>query len=271
MKDVAVVVLSCDKNEELWPIFKHCLDKYWPSHPNTYLLTETIESPDIKTINIDYPISQWSRRIRESLELVPENKVVFICDDCFLDKPVNVEKLEKCFDMLSLDNTASINFELLVDYRDIECPFEGFKLKSYESAYVVSFLCGIWNKDKLISLLSDKDIDPWTLEVEQNHKNYQYYQTVDDKILSWFRDGSGENAAVRHGRWMHGVEDFLKKENIEVDYQKKGFWSYGFWEKYIELRQQLDHAEDLVARANKKIEEYKQELTDMWNQETSKK
>lgn len=271
MKNVAIAVFSCDNNDELWPAFMHCLDKYWPNHPKTYLLTETLKSPLMKTINKNYPLSEWSKRIRESLKEIPEDKVVFICDDCFLNQPVNTEKFERCNDMLSLDNTASINFEMLVDYRDLECPFEGFKLKSYNSSYVVSFLCGIWNKDKLISLLSDKDIDPWRLEIEQNHKNFQYYQNVDTKILSWFRDGSGENAAVRQGRWMHGVEDFLNNENITVNYEKKGFWSYGFWEKYIELRKQYDELEDIINEKTKERDLLLKEIDEIWDQEKNKK
>ena len=267
MNDVAVVVFSCDKNEELWPIFYQCLEKYWPNHPHTYLLTETINSPIMETITLNYDLDHWTNRMRESLKMIPNNKIVFICDDCFLKEPINMDKFSRCFEILSKDNTASINFELLDDYRDKECPYEGFRLKSKESSYVVSFLCGLWNKDKLIDILSVKDCSPWKLEMEQIHKDFDYYQNVNEKILSWFRDGGGENAAIRQGKWMHGIEDFLKSENLEVDFSKKGFWSENFWKEYREIYGHIDEMNKIIEESQIKLEQYQKELRELVDKE----
>ena len=221
LNDVAIVVFSCDKNEELWPIFMHCLNKHWENHPNVYLLTETLQSDEMKTINHDYDLSLWTKRIRESLMDIPENKIIFICDDCFIDLDVDVKKLKDCFNILK-DNVACVQFELSFEEHDEPCEYPGFKKKTQDSMIRVSLLCGLWQKDKLIEVISE-DCDPWAIEAKQDDKGFDYYQVCDHKIISWWHDGPYENGAVRSGKWQHGVEEFLEREEITVDFSKKGF------------------------------------------------
>ena len=92
MDDLAIVCFSCDKNDEVWPTFKILLDRYWKDHPITYLLTETHKCSFMNTINYNYPLNEWTTRIIKSLQDIEENKILFICDDCFLDNYVNIEK-----------------------------------------------------------------------------------------------------------------------------------------------------------------------------------
>ena len=74
----------------------------------------------------------------------------------------------------------------------------------------------------LLKLLEEDD-NPWWLEYRQNLKGLKVLQVTDKKVLTWYNDGFGGNGAIKMGHWQHGVEDFLKKENIEVDFSKKGF------------------------------------------------
>ena len=224
MNDLAIVVFSCDKNEELWPVIRTLLDKYWTDHPKAYLLTETKSSPLFETIVYNYELQYWTLRIRECLKLIDASKVLFICDDVFLNAPVNMEKLNKCIELLNNNsNLASINLETFYDQNDVNTIYPGFRKKTPNSLFVLSFLCGIWDKDKLIDLLSDKICDPWTLEDDQNYKDYDYYIVTDDKVLSWFRDGPYEMGAIYRGKWNKDVVEFLEKENIKVDFSKRGF------------------------------------------------
>ena len=225
MNNLAIVIFSCDKNEELWPIFYHCLNKYWNNHPKTYLLTETIQSSYFDTINYNYDVEQWSKRIRYSLNDIKEDNIIFICDDCFLDKEVNLEKLEKSIEILENDGYSNIQFELCYDGADIDSKYPGFKDKTIYSAYKFSFLCGLWKKEKLIDILK-VDGNPWDIECSQKYDpdKHKFMEISDEKVISWFNDGYGGNGAVKYGRWRPSVVDFLKKENIEVDFSKKGFF-----------------------------------------------
>ena len=71
-----ILVLSCDKNTELFEPFRHCLEKYWPNHPEVYYLMNTIRNPFYKTICIDYPLEEWTKEVRECLEQIPDNQIM---------------------------------------------------------------------------------------------------------------------------------------------------------------------------------------------------
>ncbi len=222
MNDLAIVCFSCDKNDEVWPTFMTCLDKYWPNHPVTYLFTETLNSPLMKTINHDFPLDEWTTRIYLSLEDIPESKVIFICDDCFLDDYVNLDKLKQCYDIVK-DNVAYVNLELSFDPRDLDCEYPGFKKKGPDSSFRLSLLCGLWDKRKLMDILYLKECSPWRLEGAQHMLNYDIYQVDKVKALSWFRDGPKQCGAKYSGRWAKELPEFLAKEGIEMDLTKKGF------------------------------------------------
>ena len=222
MDDLAIVCFSCDKNEEVWPTFKILLDRYWENHPKTYLLTETLNSPLMETINYDYPLNKWTKRIYKSLKDIKENKIIFICDDCFLDNYVNIEKLKKCLEILK-DNVAYINLELSFDQNDGICEYEGFKKKMPNSSFKLSLLCGLWDKYKLMDILSVNECSPWALEADQIINGYDVYQVDKVKVLSWFRDGPKQCGAKYAGKWALELPEFLKKENITMNLEKKGF------------------------------------------------
>ncbi|MBQ3307201.1 MAG: hypothetical protein IJG68_03295 [Bacilli bacterium] len=262
MDDFGIVVFSCDKNEEVWPVFKHCIDKYWKNHPKIYLLTETKKCKDIKTICKDYELNKWTRRIRESLAEIPKKNVLFICDDCFLNQEVNIIKLNQSINLLNHDNVACVQYEVSGDPNDIDCEYLGFKKKTPESTYVVSFLCGIWEKEKLIDIL-EGDYNPWDLECKQISKGYDYYQVTNKKILSWYRDGLGDNAALRQGKWMPGIKEFLSQENIDTDLTKKGIWPDNYWPRVFGLYDLIDEKKELIEREKIELDKLQNELYEL--------
>lgn len=270
MNNLAIVVFSCDKNEECWPLFIHCLDKYWSNHPKVYLLTETKKDDNFISITKNYKLDHWTKRIRESLEEIKESHILFICDDCFLNKEINQNKLEKALTLLERDNTANVNLELLPDFSTIPAEIEGFTKKTNNSTYKVSLLCGLWNKDKLINILKIKDCNPWEVEKDNNDLGYDYYITEKDKILSWYRDGPGDNAAIRQGKWMHGIEVFAKKEKVKVDFNKKGFWTQGYWEKYIRLLSKIEKLDKEIKEKQEEHDKYEKAFYNLIEEEKKK-
>lgn len=223
MEDFAIVIFSCDKNDDLWPVFNHCLNKYWKDHPITYMFTETKKCDLFKTINFDIPLEKWSLRMRQSLGMVKENKILFICDDVFLKEKVNTKKLKEALELLK-DDVASIQLELSISKFDVKTEHKGFRRKTAYSPYKVSFFCGLWQRDKLIDIL-DGEKNPWVKENTADPKNYTYYQISGEKILSWFNDSTGHNGAIKFGDWQNGIYDFLEKEGLEdeVDFSRRLF------------------------------------------------
>lgn len=217
---MVILVASCDKNTETFDAFHHCIEKYWSNHPEIIYATETEINPYYKTITHDIPLENWTKRIRMTLNDIDDEQILFMIDDCFIRDYVDTGRIEYLKDKLR-GNIAVFNFEKSFDSNDIETDIIGFKKRQHNSVYEVSLMCGLWQKDKLLKVL-EKDCNPWQIEGEQNNYGFDYYINTADYIIDWgYR--TFIPSGIFKGRWCKEVIDFFEKENIEVDYSKKGF------------------------------------------------
>lgn len=224
-KDMVILVLSCDKNEELFEPFRVCLEENWGSHPKVIYATETIRNPYYETICFDFPLSQWTKRIRKTLECIQTDKILIMIDDLFIRKPVTTDRIEYALDHLT-GNIACFNFEKSFDEQDMDVGLEGFLKRKLGSSFEVSIFCGLWDKQKLYNVL-DRDCDPWTIEEKQDNKGYEYYINSGDYIIDWGYK-TWNPTGVFKGKWMPETVDFLKSKGIEVDFSKKGVHGHDF-------------------------------------------
>lgn len=215
-----ILVLSCDKNADTFTPFHHCLEKYWTGHPEVIYSTETAVNPYYKTICKGYPLGQWTKRVRETLAEIDDGKVLVMVDDYFIRQPVDKKRLKYAEEQIG-GNIAVLNFEKAYDPNDTETALDGFKKRQHGANYEVSIMCGLWQKEKLIAVL-DRDCDPWTIELEQDNKGFDYYINSGEYII----DGgykTWQYMGLKRGKWCKEVVPFFDKEGIEVDYSIRGF------------------------------------------------
>lgn len=217
---MVIVVCSCDKDEDLFYPFYHCMEKYYPNHPKIIYSTETIKNPYYETINKNYPLEKWTKRIRETLKEIPDNEILLMIDDIFIRKPVDTKRIDYARANLK-GNIAMFNFEKVFNPDDKESGLNGWKIRQKGSEYELSIMCGLWNKEKLIHIL-EKDSDPWSVEYNQDTKGYDYYINSGDYIIDWGYKTFNPVGVVK-GKWAREIVDFFKKEGIEIDYEKRGF------------------------------------------------
>lgn len=217
---MVIIVSSCDKNEDIFYAFYHCMEKYWKEHPEIIYVTETIQNPYYKTINKNYPIELWTKRMREALEEIEDKHVLLMADDLFIREKVDTKRLKEA-DKLVKDNVALVNLEKCFNENDKEVA-PGFKMRTKGSAYELSLMCGIWDREKLIHVL-DKDIDCWSIEYNQDTKGYDYLINGGDFIINFGYEYM-KHCGLKKGKWCREVIPFFEKENIDIDYMKRGFY-----------------------------------------------
>lgn len=215
-----ILVLSCDKNEDIFEVFHHYIEKHWKNHPEIIYATESIINPYYKTICKNYALDKWSKRIRETLKEIDDNKILIMIDDCFIRKEVDKERIKYASDNLK-GNIAMFNFEKSFDSNDKESDIDGFKLRPKGSAYELSLMCGLWDKDKLIDILEGEH-NPWEIEYNQDTKGYDYYINSGDYIIDWGYK-TWYPVGLFKGKWCKETVEFLKSEGIEIDYERRGF------------------------------------------------
>ena len=217
---MTILVCSCDKDDDLFEPFHHCMEKYYPTHPEIIYATESIKNPYYKTICKNYPLDKWTKRIRETLKEIDDNEILLMIDDIFIRKPVDTKRIDYARVNL-MGNIACFNFEKVFNLDDQESGLNGWKIRKKGSPYELSLMCGLWDKEKLLKIL-ENDSDPWTVEYRQDTKGFDYLINSDNYIIDWGYE-TFKHVGVVKGKWAREIIPFFEKEGIKVDYEKRGF------------------------------------------------
>lgn len=215
-----IVVMSCDKNEDLWFPFHYCMEKYWKLHPEIIYSTETKVNPYYKTICNDLPIEKWTRRVYELVKSLKCDHIILMIDDLFLRDYVN-----NFYIKLLADNVggvvAAFNFEKSFDPQDI--PLGDFiSIRNPKGKWKTSVMCQLWRRRQMLEIFNC-DMTPWDFESVNDGKDYIYLISRQGNFMNW---GYGDRKwfGIRKGKWCRECKDFFDKEGIEIDYSIRGFY-----------------------------------------------
>ena len=215
-----IVVMSCDKNEDLWKPFYLCMEKYWKGHPEIIYSTETKVNPYYKTICRNYPIDKWTLRVRDTIKDLPCKHILLMVDDLFIREQVDndfIWDLQKYF----VQNVASINFEFSFDKDDI--PYDKYlMIRNPYGKFKLSCMCQMWKKSYMLKLFT-KAYDPWIFEKKNEHKFFAYLISRNGDFLNWGKKREDWRWGVVKGKWTRECKEFFDKEGIEIDYSIRGF------------------------------------------------
>ena len=215
--DVSVLVMSCDSYEDCWKPFFTLKEKYWQDCPyKTYICTETKDCKYATTLK---HIGAWTKRIRESLKEIDTKYIILMLEDYFLREKVDQKRIESVINNFQED-ASCYSLRNWWDKKDYSN--DGFTLRKNKTPYLNSCQIKIHNKDKLLETLN-KDMTPWEWETTIIDSPYKFYENRADNIFyygykdyKWF--------GIRKGKWCREVVSFFEKENINMDYSKRGFY-----------------------------------------------
>lgn len=215
-----ILVLSCDKNEDIFDAFHHCMEKYYPTHPEIIYAMETKKNPYYKTICKNYPLEQWTKRIRETLKEIDDEQILLIMDDFFIRQPVDTERIKYLSTQLK-GNIATFCFEKSYDVNDEETDVIGMKKRQHGAEYEVAINCGLWQKGKLMDILKG-EYTPWQVEYNRDNCGYDYYINSGEYIIDWGYV-TWIPTGLFKGRWCKNIIPFFEKEGIKIDYERRNF------------------------------------------------
>ena len=215
-----ILVMSCDKNEDLWLPFHLCIEKYWKDHPQVIYSTETKTNQYYKTIAKDYPIGKWTKRVRDTVKELECDNVLIMVDDLFIRKHVDTE-LIKCAESYIGGIIGGVNLEKKFDTNDIRLDYL-VSLRNYYGKFKTSVMCQIWSKRAILDIFSCEK-DPWTFEKDNQSLNYLFLISNYGNFIEW---GYSERKwfGIRKGKWCKECKEFFDKENIKIDYSIRGFY-----------------------------------------------
>jgi hypothetical protein len=207
-----LLVLSCDKYEYCWKPFFTLLEKYYPNHPECYLVCESKKSSYCKTINVKS--DSWTNRFRKALEKIKDEQVLVMLDDFFIRGPVDEKRIEK---IKFTDDIICYNFEQ--EYREPALRCREWDIQKDNEVYLNSCQPTIWNRKKLIERLQE-DKTPQDWEWTRVKSPYIHFINNQGLIIDIGKTYDMNWGIVR-GKMSKECMEFLKKEGLEIEYEKQ--------------------------------------------------
>jgi hypothetical protein len=230
-----LIVLSCDKNEDLWPLFFKFFKKNWESFSGSILLNTESKSYNHEGLNIER-IDQsfnsnhnWSYRFIQNLSSVEEEFVLLLMDDYFLNDKVDTKKVNEALEFMERDsNIACINFLPTNKEYKSDTYLGDYVLVPKNHKFRMNLQAAVWRKTTLLKYIRRHE-NPWQFEIwgsirikRYNHKIY-HLQPQAKKVFIYHTGG-----VIADGKWRgKEVCDFLYNEGYELDYNIRGIYEAG--------------------------------------------
>ena len=218
---MTILIMSCDKNKDLFLPFHHCISKYWKDHPRIVYSLETTTNPYYKTINKNYGLDKWTRRVYETIQEIDDDYILLTIDDLFIREKVDTQRLLGLCEYLK-DNVASINLEFAFDKQDTPLNSE-LLARNKNGMYKLSCMCQIWQRKALLDLFNC-DKNPWQFEKDNLAKDYDFLISKNGDYLNWGKRKDNWRWGIIKGKWSYECKEFFDKEGILIDYEKRGFF-----------------------------------------------
>lgn len=218
--ELAILVVSCDKYSDLWPIFFELKRRKWPDCKyKIYLGTNNLKTQidGVKNICIGDDVS-WAENVKKMLFNICEEYVLMLLEDFFIDRRIESTNIDGAWTFMARNNIDCLRLEPLPPPAKIlDRKLQLGKLNP-KAPYFVSTQPAIWKRDVLISLLRE-GYSAWDFEqknsmIYANGCEYNFWGTK--KYIFHHKNG------VERGKYYTSTIKLLKKEKIQFDIVKRG-------------------------------------------------
>lgn len=228
-ENCTLLVNSCDSYADCWDGFFQLLKIQWPGFSMPIVLnTETadysFEGLNIRTLGNGNRKENWGSRLLRTLKSINTKYVLFCLDDFYLDSPVLVDEVEKCYSWME-ENPRIAYFSFLPtdDRNNVESKeYSGYERRPQRGEYRLNCQFALWNRDYLISYVRPHE-SPWEWELYGSKRSSRYkeemYTICSNKspVFSYINGGM-----IMRGRWnLSRVEPLITKYGLSLDLSKR--------------------------------------------------
>lgn len=218
VKNIPLLVVSCDRYADLWRPFFYVFRKRWPDCPFPFYLGTNhliCREPNVKTITVGDDIN-WATGVQNMLEQIDSTHVVFFLEDFFLtgrvDTPaverlvaIALEKKPACLRLAPLPYPTPLPKETIQGYPDIG-------IVEPDLPYRVSAQPAIWRTDSLIKLLVP-GFNIWEFE----HLGTLMSKEMPEEFLGPLKPYIIYDHALEKGKWKPAGLRICREAGIEPD------------------------------------------------------
>lgn len=219
-KELSIIIYSCVKNSDMWPIFIKLFRKFWAGCPYEVVLLTDKLCQGYMVDGFDRIIEKddvWAKMILNAVNEIRTPYVMLWMDDYLLCDYVNNEIMEEMLKKAQMYSVANL--------RLMESPIIPYKVWSvdnefgyYEAgtAYSISTQVGIWSVEFLKKSIK-QEWSAWDFErrgsIEIHEDSFPYLVSL--KYTFPYEE------AIRRGKWMDNGVRLCKRNGIKLDFNKR--------------------------------------------------
>jgi hypothetical protein len=213
MSQLSILILSCDRYSDLWPVFFKLFEKYWPDCPYpVYLGTNEKQfyRPNINLLRIGVD-EGWALGAKRMLEFIQSDYVLIILEDFFFFRTVDTQQVTMLFKALVGLNGAYLRLRPFPS-PDSKTFHPNIGLIEHGAPYRVALQAAIWKKDVFLHLLTPGE-NPWQMELRGTVRSEQ----MTESFYSVWQPVFYYHAGVTKGEWTTSALRQLRQEGILPD------------------------------------------------------
>ena len=198
----SLLVISCDRYDDLWLPFFTLFHKHWPDCPYPLFLGTNHKRYDderVTTIPIGEDLS-WAQGARLMLNAIESEYAITFLEDFLIEKPVDTEKIERLVEIARIEKLGCLRLAAgqplaYAPTRPAE-GYPGLGVVEPGEPYRVSAQVAIWHRPTLEKFLIP-GASPWEFEVIgsalSNHEPERFWAVYEPAIVY--------DQVIEKGKW----------------------------------------------------------------------
>lgn len=221
--DVAVVVSSCDRFADVWPVFSALFDEYWPdcSYPSFILSNgKPFRHDRLQSLDVG-PDRHWASNMKEALRRIDASVILYLQEDFLLTDLVDSERVRGYIATMGQRDAAYFR---LVPAPPANQEIPGrldYGAIRVGTPYRVALQCSLWRKDVLSDLLVDGE-SGWDMEFKgsarSNATGHEFLAVTGQMkhvAIPYDLD------AIHRGKWRRHAISHCRRHGVAVDLEAR--------------------------------------------------
>ena len=238
----SLLVNSSDSYADCWPPFFLLLNKYWDlCHAKVYLNTQSKTFRHDAFPNLTSTCAEtragrtltWSECLLSALDSIDTPLVLYMQEDYFVSR-------------LVLGDRIDVAATYMMDHPEIghigltkhgsrgpfsKSKYDDLLLINKKAKYRISTQAGLWRVETLKSYLEASE-NGWMFEIFgtwRSHRRNDVFLTVPFDVASGGPCIDYLHTGIVKGKWLPGIQEVFQQNGIEVDYDRRGFYTEKSW------------------------------------------
>lgn len=212
-QNVAVLVNSCDRYSDIWPVFFQLFFKHWPDCPYPVFLgsnQKTYKDPRVTSLCVG-PDKSWAESAQAMVTRLPTAHLLWFLDDYFLWGPVSTGRVTGLYERF---------LKLQASYLRLRPEGGSSRLKRVVDEDLLELLPGVgyrasldnafWRRETLLNILKTGE-SPWQMEIHGSRRSDQFSGFYATRSCVFHRTNG-----LERGKWLRYNLPLLAREGIAV-------------------------------------------------------